>query len=1014
VKKGRILLFVACFPLLATALARGTSAPSGPAVSSPPRSAYPPSFARCLSPDTIENFDDGIVRLGSFPGQDVEPDSWRLDSTNTCDSSRYSLKLLGNTWKTESIAPRALDSDDVWQAAAYVQTVGEIQGFGLSDSAHTLLYSFAGTELLNPDTWVTVYQGAFPNQAWNVFQLPVGQDWLASFGYPPTITGIVFVNDRDSGTRSIVYFDEITDITHDLPIAPEVQIWHDPPVVLGTRADNGTLVEVQFHSRVNDPDSREHQYFWHFGDDSTSRDSAPRHTYLVHDDHEYTVLLEVDDSTNCWGRATCGVTVDPGPTSYPLTMNFVGDIILARRYDTPGGLIDTLGVNAIFDPTLPCLGNAADITVANLECPLTARGTPHPTKPIVFRGRPRNVAGLAHAGIDVVSQANNHVIDYGLIGMRETQDSLVANGIRFSGAGADAYEAYQPLFYSKSGVNVAFLAFCNRTGQYDNLQPYLNAGFDKPGFAELTSGQLNRQLRAVEGLADLRIIESHSGIEYSPIPPADDAGGDEFYAPFAHDPSEEDIALRHQAIDSGADLVINHHPHLLQGFEVYRGKLIAHSLGNFVFDLDYPETFATAILTGKIDASGFYDFSITPTWIDRYIPRRATGELGCHILDDLALRSRALNTYLAVDRDSVCARIILDTVAMTRSAASFVESLPLTANSGHWQSEPGRLARQGSIAEIASMRPQQNWEYRLGRELVWFGNFEDEGSTMWLLNQTAERYDTVAGRGRRSLRQDCAHGSTQIVTNLLDRLPCPSDSVEYSLHGQLRTQNAQDAGITARFYASRTGSTSLGSRTLDTTISGLSDWGFYSHEFTPAPGTAYLDICLQSGPPASGTGNSWFDDAGVIQWDDWQPWTAPIAVAAPNDIYWIQVRTTHASANAELTYREIAFNQPISTERENPLPARRVDCRFRACPNPARLASVLSYGLVADDRVSLKIYNALGREIRNLVDGRQTRGSQAVIWDGRDDQNRLLSAGTYFCRLRIGQSLQTRRVILLR
>ena len=357
---------------------------------------------------------------------------------------------------------------------------------------------------------------------------------------------------------------------------------------------------VQFHSRVIDPDSPNHQYFWYFGDDGTSSDSAPSHTYVIEDDHDYTVLLEVQDSTGMWGRATCEITVDPGPTTFPVRLNFVGDIMLARGYDNPGGLIDTLGVDGIFEPTLPWLGDAADLTVANLECPLTAQGTPHPTKPIVFRGKPRTRSGLVYAGVDVVSQASNHVIDYGLDGMRETQDSLRAHGILFSGAGANSYEACQPIFSQQSGLNVAFLASCNRNGQYDNYQPYLDAGFNKPGFALLDSFHLAQSIARVRGLADVVVVETHSGIEYSPIPPA---GGkleirnpkletpeDEFYSPRDVEPDLHDIALRHQAIEQGADLVVNSHPHILQGFEVYRGRLICHSLGNCMFDLDYPET----------------------------------------------------------------------------------------------------------------------------------------------------------------------------------------------------------------------------------------------------------------------------------------------------------------------------------------------------------------------------------------------------------------------------------------
>ncbi|UCG42552.1 MAG: CapA family protein, partial [candidate division WOR-3 bacterium] len=400
---------------------------------------------------TIEDFDDGTVELSSYPGEDMHPDSWVLDSTRTCDSTPYSLKLFGNTWKLESIPPMQLDSGDVWQVAAYVEERGEIQGFGLVDSNHALLYAFAGTQLLNPEIWVTVFQGAFPEDTWNLYRLPVADDWKARYGYLPTVHGIVFINDRDSDPTAVCWFDQVLDITEDLPIRPRVQAWWHRQGT--TRNPDGSWdVTISFHSRVIDPDSPEHEYLWHFGDDSTSADTAPIHTYTVLDDHEYTVLLEVVDSTRLWARTTCQVEVDPGPSTFPVRMNFVGDIMLARRYELPGGIIDTLGVEGIFEPTLAWLGEAADITVANLESPLTNQGTRHPTKSVVFKGRPENVAGLSYAGVDLVSLANNHVTDYGAEGMTQTQDTLRAEGILFSGAGQDLYEAYQPVYFNRSGV----------------------------------------------------------------------------------------------------------------------------------------------------------------------------------------------------------------------------------------------------------------------------------------------------------------------------------------------------------------------------------------------------------------------------------------------------------------------------------------------------------------------------------------------------------------------------------
>jgi poly-gamma-glutamate capsule biosynthesis protein CapA/YwtB (metallophosphatase superfamily) len=961
----------------------------------------------------IENFDDGSVVLQSYPGEDMQPDAWALDTSITYDDSPYSLRLYGNTWKQEAIPAMALDSSDVWQVAAYIEILGEVHGFGLCDSQHTLFYSFGGTEMLDIDQWVTVYQGAFPVKNWNLYRLPVGEDWQAYFGYRPKVTGIVFINDRDDAPSGSVYFDEIVDITDDLPKAPQVSIRQSIGDIFKDPAGD-RCVTVQFYGLVRDEDSDYHDYYWSFGDDSTSRNPNPRHTYLIDDDHPYTVMLEVKDSTDLWGRASCTVNLDPGPTTFPLQMNFVGDIMLARRYENPGGVIDTAGVEAIFAPTRACLGDAADITVANLECPLTDRGEPHPTKPILIRGRPANVAGLVYAGIDVVSLANNHVIDYGLEGIRQTQDSLASNGILFSGAGVNSYEAYQPVFRLKNGINFAFLAACNRTGQYENTQPFFGAGFNKPGFAELSAFQIDRQVRGVRPDADLVVVETHSGNEYSPVPPrgfdADEAA-DEFYSIGGPVPDFDDIAIRHAAIDAGADLVVNHHPHRLQGFEVYQGKLIAHSLGNFAFDQNYAETFPSVILNAKIDATGFYEYTLVPVFIDDYLPRRAQGALGRYILDYVGRLSRDLNTYLITDRDRVTSRVALDKFSLVRGIRSCDSTVFLRDTAGYWISDLLRLRKEGSISCLQNLAPAGNWQFRLGRDILWFGNFEDEGCTMWLINQTDEFYDTAGYQGLRSFCQVRRPGSGQIVTNLEARIPCETVSSYYTLYGYLRTENAQRADMAVRFYASPTSGVQLGMSDLGKVVSGTTGWGFYSNEFRPASGTYYFDVNLRSQEPISGgVGYAWFDNAGIIAWSEWQDWNGPLAVSEPNDYYWLQIRRNTAASNAEITYEETdyQFNRNRGQNSVN-----KVFLDMQCFPIPFRKITTIRYILTQSTIVTLKVYNILGQLVRTLANEAQSPGIKIITWNGQDGLGRDLGAGIYFCRMQAGNMSQAIKIILV-
>jgi poly-gamma-glutamate capsule biosynthesis protein CapA/YwtB (metallophosphatase superfamily) len=966
--------------------------------------------------EVIENFDTGSIALFSYPGQDSQPGAWTLDTITTYDNSAFSLKLYGNTWKSESIAPVSIDSGDVWQVAAFVEELGEIHGFGLSDSAHTLFYSLAGTEQLDISEWVTVYQGAFPLETWNIYKLPVADDWLAFFGYLPVIRSIVFVNDRDIATRGVVYFDAIINITDDLPIAPQVTVSYTCGKI--KQDTHGTKsVDVQFYSVVYDPDSPQHCYYWYFGDGATSNLKDPVHTYVVTDDHEYTVMLEVVDRTDMWGRAICRVAVDSGSTQFPVTINFTGDIMLARRYEYPGGVIDTLGVEAIFDPTLHYLGDAADITVVNLECPLTAVGTPHPTKPIIFRGSPENVAGLVHAGIDVVSLANNHVIDYGLTGMRETQRVLEENNILHSGAGADSYEAFLPVFYNKAGVNIAFLASCNRTGQYDNYQPYLNAGFNKPGFAYLNVYDLARQIHDVENAADLIVVEMHAGIEYDQVPSDwrfSDDPEDEFYSPFYRVPGRQEIALRHQAIDLGADLVICHHPHVLQGFEVYKGRLIAHSLGNFAFDQSYTETFPSAILNARINENGFYEYSVTPVYIDDYIPRRARGELGLHILDYLSRRSRELGTFMIVDRDSVAAQIFIDPLDIVHARRLENIDAVLQEKNDTWISAPVMIKDKGSICALRAITPAYDWQYRLGREVIWSGNFEDEASTLWLLDNTGEFYDTVSFQGDRSLCQVRQQGSPEIITNLEGRLVCYSDTSFYTLYGHIKTENASNADILVRNYRYRTYPFLLSACSLSTKVNGTTGWTFYYEEFMPADHTNFFDIFLKSsGPQTGGQAYSWFDNVGIIEWGSWQTLSSETELVTPNDYYWIQIKTETECEQAVITYQTMWY---FPGKADNTIsPEHGLAIRdLRTAPNPSNNLFTIEYHLTHTADIELAIYNVLGQKVRTLVSGEQTPGNKSVVWDGKDNRARDTGAGLYFCKLKAGASEQSQKIVLIR
>ncbi len=968
----------------------------------------------------IEDFDDGEVELYSYPEEDEDPDDWSLDTEITFEDSPYSLKLFGNTWKVETIEPVIVDTGDVWQVAVYVSNLGEIQGFGVTDGENELRYSLYGSQMLDIEEWVPVYQGAFEDDEWAIFQLPVADDWFAWYEYYPVITDLIFINDNDTGS-GVVYFDKICNITEDLPVPPTVEITY----VIGEvyRSSSGLRsVDVQFYAEIIDPDSEEFSFLWNFGDDSTSVEQDPFHSFIVEDDHPYTILLEVEDESGCWGQGTCQIDIDPGETTFPITMNFVGDIMLARGYEQAGGIIQTQGVEAIFEPTLSILGDAADITVANLECPLTTYNIHHPTKTIYFKGHPDNVAGLVYGGIDIVTLANNHILDYNYPGLLETQEVLTESGILHSGAGIDSYEAYLPIFYNQSGVNIAFLASSDRTGQYNNYQPYLNASFNKPGFAYMTPYYISQQIDEVRDNADLVVLEMHAGSEYSTGPGSgydfyDPAHPyvDEEYNPLADIPHMWDIAIRHHAVDSGADLVIVHHPHIIQGLELYNGKLIVHSLGNYIFDLSYAETMPTMILNTKINETGFYEFSITPVYIDDLIPVEATGEFGLHILDYISRRSKEMGTYLSVDPDNNTASVIMDTLNMEIFENHNDEFIPINFDGEISISDPLHLPRNGSISSIDLIIPSSDWEYRLGREIIWFGNFEDEGCTLWNVNSDDEWYDdTEAYEGVYSLRhRRFPYSGDNIVTNLERRIK-NYEAANHSLHGYIKTQNGSDVTIEIRYYSTRWAANPVGSEDIGVHITGDTDWTYFHKELDVPYNGNYFDIRASSDCPADGEAFSWFDNIGIIQWEEWQDFDYSENFINPNDYYYLQIRTNSFTQNAIISYTETNYNHGPQVEVDDVVSFPKNFKLYNNFPNPFNPETKIQFSLPYETDAKLKIYNIKGQLVKTLKEDRLDAGNHTVIWNGTDQNEKKVSSGIYFYQLKADKFTKTRKCLLLK
>jgi len=994
----------------------------------------------------VEDFESGSVILDSYPDQDQNPGAWELTTSNTYEGSAYALRIYGNSWKTQSIDAIAVADSTVWQVAVYVEDLGEMQAFGLSDGTNELLYTVAGDQLPEDSKWWTVYQGAFAPGQWVAYLLPIGEDWHATHGYYPTIDTLIYVNDNDGGGGVATVFDAIVDVSEDQPVAPQVNASHVVRKVVELSASR-YRAGVQFYGDVVDPDSPSHDFHWDFGDGATSAEQNPYHDFIVEADYSYAVGLVATDPDGMTGADTCQVSVEPGEGELPVTINFVGDIMIGRNYESSGGIIDTYGVDAIFEPTYPILGDAADVSYANLECPFTDQGEPHPTKSVVFRARPENIVGVANAGIDMVTLGNNHIVDYGEEGMLQTMDLLDQHGVRWSGAGVSDYFALQPSYWTERGVRMAFLGLSNRTGRRWNYQPFLDAGASKCGFAYLIAKNLEESVAATRAQADILIVQTHSGNEYQTDAPSEDdpggafpdfpahghAHGEEHFTveanligpehPDIHfriEPLPSERALRRMALDLGADVLINHHPHVLQGFESYDGKLIAHSLGNFIFDLWYPETMPTIVLTLEVDEDGIRGYRFTPAWIDDFITHPATGMLGREIMDRLADYSRPMGALVAVDASTSEARIHLNPDAVSAELNAYQQTAPLRVEDGFAVSRPVELTGPGCLARVldATGDGLTNYEIRAGREILWHGGFEDEGATFWDDNSNDEWLDdTEALVGARSLalrRQSSDHDP--VGTDLERHLPCDPGKA-HSFAGAIKTDNAEGANILARFYENRYSSNILSDTEIGPPLSGTADWLRQWWNLETPENAYYFELRATLDVPDSGEGRAWFDELKLIEWEPWQPGQPGLDLPDPNNYRFLQVRTTETEViEVTLSYEQARY-EDVLTGASGPADAAPGGRLSQNYPNPFNPSTRIELAVPAGERtpVDLAIYDVRGRRLVTLFQGELAGGTQrGFTWDGHDERGYTLPSGVYFSRARIGDRTESRKMILLK
>ena len=309
---------------------------------------------------------------------------------------------------------------------------------------------------------------------------------------------------------------------------------------------------------------------------------------------------------------------------------FAGDAMLARRFfDAREGEPRLFRRDRVFEdgkrllaPIRPYI-ELADFASVNMETQLSSTKLDDRLPKSVTFYSPNEFANLLEwSGFDYVALGNNHTWDYRAEGLASTFAALDNTTLGYSGAGFDEASARAPFVADIDGESYAFLSYVGWAGTF---RPHQAAEGDKGGAALGGSEVFADDLAAVPGNATA-VLQYHSGLEYS------------------DDPAMSERTRLREAVDNGADIAIGHHAHILQGIEIYRDRLIAYSMGNFLFDQTYYTTQLGMLLYAWMDGDELYRAEVVPMYVNGYVPTPATGALRHSILNRIARLSRRLGT----------------------------------------------------------------------------------------------------------------------------------------------------------------------------------------------------------------------------------------------------------------------------------------------------------------------------------------------------------------------------------
>ncbi|MDP7591112.1 MAG: CapA family protein [Litorilituus sp.] len=422
-----------------------------------------------------------------------------------------------------------------------------------------------------------------------------------------------------------------------------------------------------------------------------------------------------------------------------IMLAFGGDVMMGRRYYKPyfgdevlihpeNKLSDSKSIVRYIKPYM----SIADYALVNLETQIAdMKPAERAPKSVTFFSQPETLAALAWAGVDYVSLGNNHTYDYMDSGLESTLAYLNESALAYSGAGKNQASALKA---HKTTVNNTNLAMLGYVGWEGSGNPTQTANSQHGGAAY---GSMDNILTSVTKQVTkdyVTIVQYHGSQEY------------------ANNPTGVTEQRLKSALDAGASLAIAHHPHVAQGIELYNNKLIAYSMGNFIFDQNFSATQHSLILYVWLDDGKFHRAEIVPLYVKGYKPTPATGMHRYTVMKRLTELSKQRNTLISHSGGHGVIRI--DEQANSNHKSNNKTHFAITFAEDEKVTPLYQLPWHQSLKAV--MMPNKESRYRLGTNLINGSDFEsfatfNSPERGWVFDRLTTKLNNFGASGQRSL-----------------------------------------------------------------------------------------------------------------------------------------------------------------------------------------------------------------------------------------------------------------------